>query len=97
LAEPAGDGNLDAVYVYDPVLVADGGAILLRPGKALRRGEVETMRADLAAGGVPISAELEEPALAEGGDTLWLDDETLVVGLGYRTNEAGARQLEAAL
>ena len=35
---------------------------------------------------IPIAAELTAPALAEGGDTLWLDDTTLVVGLGYRTN-----------
>jgi dimethylargininase len=97
IAETAADGNLDAVYVYDPAIVSDRGAILLRPGKAERRGEVEAMRADFTAAGVPIAAQLEEPALAEGGDTLWLDEETLVVGLGYRTNEAGARQLAAAL
>jgi N-dimethylarginine dimethylaminohydrolase len=97
VAEPAADGNLDAVYVYDPVLVADGGAILLRPGKEGRRGEVEAMRADLEAAGVTVVAELTAPALAEGGDMLWLDESTLVVGLGYRTNEAGAAQLAEAL
>jgi dimethylargininase len=97
VAESEVDGNLDAIYVYDPALIADGGAILLRPGKEQRRGEVALMRADFAAAGVPIVAELDEPALAEGGDTLWLDERTLVVGLGYRTNEAGARRLEAAL
>jgi dimethylargininase len=97
VAEPAADGNPDAIYVYDPALVGDLGAILLRPGKAERRDEVEAMRADFGAAGVPIAAELTEPALAEGGDTLWLDDKTLVVGLGYRTNEAGARQLADAL
>jgi N-dimethylarginine dimethylaminohydrolase len=97
VAETAADGNLDAVYVYDPAIVTDRGAILLRPGKIERRGEVEAMRADFQAAGVPIAAQLEEPALAEGGDTLWLDDQTLVVGLGYRTNEAGARQLAEAL
>ncbi len=26
-------GNPDAIYVYDPVLVGDDGAVLLRPGK----------------------------------------------------------------
>jgi N-dimethylarginine dimethylaminohydrolase len=97
VAETAADGNLDAVYVYDPAIVTDRGAILLRPGKIERRGEVEAMRADFQAAGVPIAAQLEEPAFAEGGDTLWLDDQTLVVGLGYRTNEAGARQLAEAL
>jgi dimethylargininase len=97
VAETSADGNLDAVYVYDPAIVSDRGAILLRPGKAERRGEVDAMRADFTAAGIPIAAQLEEPAVAEGGDTLWLDEETLVVGLGYRTNEAGARQLADAL
>ena len=91
------DGNPDAIYVYDPALIADGGAVLLRPGKEGRRGEVAAMRADLEAAGVPIAAELAEPALAEGGDTLWLDEDTLVVGLGYRTNQAGADQIASAL
>ena len=97
VATSATDGNLDAIYVYDPALIAGKGAILLRPGKIERRGEVAMMRTDFTAAGVPIAAELAEPALAEGGDTLWLDEQTLVVGLGYRTNEAGARQLDAAL
>jgi dimethylargininase len=97
VADTASDGNVDAVYVYDPALIADGGAILLRPGKAGRRGEVETMRADFAAAGVPVAAELSPPALAEGGDTLWLDPRTLVVGLGYRTNATGAAQIAVAL
>jgi len=97
VAESAADGNPDAIYVYDPALVADSGAILLRPGKEGRRGEVAVMATDFEAAGVPVAAALAEPALAEGGDTLWLDGSTLVVGLGYRTNEAGATQLAEAL
>ena len=97
VGETVSDGNLDAVYVYDPALITDGGAILLRPGKMQRRGEVDAMRADFAAAGVPIAAELSAPAIAEGGDTLWLDPTTLVVGLGYRTNATGAAQIAVAL
>jgi N-dimethylarginine dimethylaminohydrolase len=97
VAPPAADGNPDAVYVYDPAIVAEAGAILLRPGKEGRRGEIDSMRADFAAAGVPVAAELTEPAVAEGGDTLWLDERTLIVGLGYRTNEAGATQLAEAM
>jgi N-dimethylarginine dimethylaminohydrolase len=33
----------------------------------------------------------------EGGDTLWLDERTLAVGRGYRTNDEGIRQLRALL
>jgi N-dimethylarginine dimethylaminohydrolase len=96
LASPVAGGP-DAVYVYDPALVADRGAILLRPGKEARLTELEPMRTALEAAGVPIAAALEEPACAEGGDTLWLDDSTLLVGRGYRTNDAGIAALAAAL
>jgi dimethylargininase len=91
------DACADAIYVYDPALVTDRGAILLRPGKPGRRGEVDAMAADLADAGVPIAARLEAPAAAEGGDTLWLDERTLLVGRGYRTNDAGVAALREAL
>ena len=97
VGEPSQSGNLDSVYVFDPALTSDSGAILLRPGKESRRDEVAAMRADFEANGIPIAAELTAPALAEGGDTLWLDDTTLVVGLGYRTNATGAAQIAVAL
>ncbi|MFN8185580.1 MAG: arginine deiminase family protein [Gaiellales bacterium] len=90
-------GNPDAIYVYDPALVAVAGAILLRPGKEGRRSEVAAMEADLRAAGVPVAGRIEPPATVEGGDTLWLDSRTLLVGIGYRTNEAGVAALAAAL
>jgi N-dimethylarginine dimethylaminohydrolase len=90
-------GNPDGIYVYDPALVAATGAVLLRPGKAVRRAEPEAMAADFAAAGVPVAARLETPAAVEGGDTLWLDERTLLVGHGYRTNAAGIVALASVL
>jgi N-dimethylarginine dimethylaminohydrolase len=87
----------DAIYVYDPALVTDEGAVMLRPGKEGRRGEVEVMAADFVEAGLPIAGRLDAPAMAEGGDTLWLDERTLLVGRGYRTNDEGIRQLAEAL
>jgi N-dimethylarginine dimethylaminohydrolase len=87
----------DAIYVYDPSLVTSRGAILLRPGKEGRQAEVEAMTADLVEAGVPIAGRLEAPATAEGGDTVWLDERTLLVGRGYRTNDAGVAALRATL
>jgi dimethylargininase len=87
----------DSMYVYDPALVGNDGALMLRPGKEGRRGEVEVMAADFVEAGVPIAARLQAPAMAEGGDTLWLDERTLLVGRGYRTNDEGIRQLRDAL
>jgi N-dimethylarginine dimethylaminohydrolase len=90
------DSALDAVYVHDPAAVTRAGAVLLRPGKELRQVEVPAIERDLVAAGVEILARLEAPATAEGGDMLWLDDVTLVVGRGYRTNDEGVEALRRA-
>jgi dimethylargininase len=87
----------DQIYVHDPALVSDRGAVLLRPGKEGRRIEVDAMRADVVEAGLPIAAALEPPALAEGGDLIWLDERTLLVGRGYRTNDEGVQALADAL
>jgi dimethylargininase len=87
----------DAIYTYDPVLMTDAGAILLRPGKVGRRGEPALAEADLEAANVPVVAALREPALAEGGDLTWLDPTTLLAGVGYRTNAAGIDALRDLL
>ena len=91
------DSALDAIYVHDPAALTEAGAILLRPGKELRQVEVEAIEGDFAAAGIGVIARLEAPATAEGGDMLWLDDRTLVVGRGYRTNDAGVDALRHAL
>jgi dimethylargininase len=89
-------GNPDAIYVYDPVLVGEQGAVLLRPGKEERRTEPGAIAESLEAAGVPVAGELTAPVLAEGGDTVWLDARTLLVGIGYRTNEAAVSALADA-
>jgi dimethylargininase len=90
-------GDPDAIYAYDPTLVLDDGVVLLRPGKEARRAEPDANGRDLEAAGVPVIAALEPPAVAEGGDLVFLDDRTLAAGVGYRTNEAGVEQLRALL
>ena len=91
------DSALDAVYVHDPAAVTAWGAVLLRPGKELRRVEVDAIERDLRKAGVEVIARLEAPATAEGGDMLWLGEDTLVVGRGYRTNDAGIEALRRVL
>jgi N-dimethylarginine dimethylaminohydrolase len=96
-AESAADGNPDAIYTYDPALVADDGALLLHPGKECRRPEVDALADDLERAGVPVAGRLHDPEWAEGGDCCWLDERTLLVGCGYRTNEAGIARLRELL
>jgi N-dimethylarginine dimethylaminohydrolase len=89
-------GNPDAIYVYDPVLVGEQGAVLLRPGKEGRRAEPGALAPAIAATGIPIVIELLAPVSVEGGDTLWLDERTLLVGIGYRTNQEAVSALADA-
>jgi N-dimethylarginine dimethylaminohydrolase len=89
-------GNPDAIYTYDPTLVGAAGAVLLSPGKEGRRGEPEATVATLTEAGVPIAGRIGTPATVEGGDTVWLDAQTLLVGIGYRTNPAAIDALQGA-
>lgn len=87
----------DAVFAYDPSIMTPHGAIITRMGKPLRLPE-NTLHAEMYKGlGIPILGQIEAPGLLEGGDTFWLDDRTLAVGRGYRTNLEGIFQLEALL
>ena len=70
------------------------GAAATRKGRPARRARA--IAVDLERAGVPIAHRLEPPATVEGGDTLWLDETTLLVGVGYRTNEAGVEALRDA-
>jgi N-dimethylarginine dimethylaminohydrolase len=94
--EPLPDHS-DSVFVFDPVLVTDRGTLVLSMGKERRRGEEEPLARALQDGGVPVFGRLEGDARVEGGDTLWLDHDTLAVGRGFRTNAEGVRQLRGLL
>jgi N-dimethylarginine dimethylaminohydrolase len=87
----------DAIFTFDPSIVTDAGAILCRMGKPLRRPEVARAEQAYARLGVPIIGRIEAPGTLEGGDCLWLDERTLVVGRGYRTNADGIIQLTRLL
>ncbi|HUV90212.1 MAG TPA: arginine deiminase family protein [Anaerolineae bacterium] len=87
----------DAIFTHDPAIVTRCGAVVLRMGKPLRRGEEPAIARRLEALGVPIRYTLHGQATAEGGDLLWVDEHTLAVGQGFRTNAEGLRQLREAL
>jgi dimethylargininase len=87
---PAADDLPDSVFVEDIALVLDDIAIITRPGAGSRRAEMPAVAETL--GAFRQLEWLQEPATLDGGDVLRLD-RTLYVGLGTRTNAAGARQL----
>lgn len=89
------DELADSVFTYDASLIVPSGAILMRPGKALRLPEIELHERFYEQIRVPVCGSIEPPGTMEAGDGLWLDSTTLAVGRGYRTNQAGIDQLRA--
>ena len=85
----------DLVYTFDPALVTDRGAVLLRSGKAGRRGEEDVLAAFFEARGIPVLGRIEPPGTVDGGDTFWLRPDLFCIGRSLRTNRAGAAQLAA--
>ena len=89
------DGQVDAVYMHDPMVMTGRGGIPLRMAKPARTHEPGHAREELERLGIPALGTIEPPGYADGGDRYWLDDTTMAVGLGYRTNRAGAAALAA--
>jgi arginine deiminase len=85
--------GLDSIYVHDPIIVTNDGAILCNMGKKQRQGEPAAVAELLPQLGVPILGCVTGEGRLEGGDVVWIDERTLAVGRGYRTNEEGIRQL----
>ncbi len=83
----------DLVYLYDPLLVTDRGAIPLRSGKPNRVGEEAVVEAWTLANGIPTLGRIEEPGRIDGGDCFWLRPDLLCVGRTLRTDDAGISQL----
>ena len=91
------DGLSDSIFTHDPSLMTDRGAIILSMGKALRRAEPALHQAAYERLGIPILGRIEDPGRVEGGDCVWVDDKTLAIGRGVRTNQSGTEQMAAIL
>jgi dimethylargininase len=89
------EGQVDAVYMHDPLLVTPRGAILLRMRKPARAREPGHAREELERLGVPVLGALPDGAYADGGDRFWVHERLMAIGLSYRTNRAGAAAVAA--
>jgi N-dimethylarginine dimethylaminohydrolase len=96
LPKAAGTG-LDSIYVRDASVICDRGVILCSMGKPQRAWEPAAQGAAFRDWDVPVVGEIRKPGRLEGGDVVWLDARTIVVGRGYRTNDEGIRQLRELL
>lgn len=89
--------SLDAVYAHDASFPTDHGMILMHMGKPTRRAEAEAHARWFEAHDIPVLGRIEPPGMTEGGDMVWLDAETVLIGEGYRTNAAGIEQVRELL
>ena len=89
--------GMDSLYPRDASIICRDGAILCRMGKTAREAEPTAHGEVYESLGIPVLGAIDGDGRVEGGDVAWLDDRTLVAGLGYRTNAAGIEQLRALL
>lgn len=91
---PASDEvTIDSIYAHDPVKFTPQGAIILRSGKTQRQKEADAYEQFLKEQKIPILGRLKGEAICDGGDIVWLNEETVAIGRGYRTNDEAIRQL----
>ena len=92
--ESKNNENADSIFTYDASFMTPKGAILLLPGKPLRKGEEKIHEAFYKKNNIPIIGRLSGSASAEGGDIFWVDKETVVIGKSFRTNQEGIEQIK---
>ncbi len=85
------DPNL--VYTRDAGTVIGSGYIQMRMASQVRNPEPLIVAKALETLGVPKMHVTTAPGLLEGGDFVFPDDQTLMIGYGPRTNEEGAIQV----
>jgi len=87
----------DSIFTHDPSLVLKEGAIILNMGKKIRKKETEEHINFYSKEQIPIIGKIINNGSVEGGDCLWINDTTLIVGESYRTNKSGINQLSNIL
>jgi len=87
-----GGAGLDSIYVRDASVMCARGVVLCNMGKAQRAWEPHAQEVALREWGVPVAGPIQPPGRLEGGDVVWLDEHTVAVGRGYRTNDDGISQ-----
>jgi N-dimethylarginine dimethylaminohydrolase len=97
------DGDVKAVFTRDQAIAVDGGAVICRMGPVGaehgygRRGEESYVTRVIADMGMPILRTIHGTGLLEGGSFCFLNSKTAAIGLSFRQNEEGARQMEEVL
>ena len=95
---PSGAGlTLDSIYARDTAIPSPQGVILTAMGKDARQQEPAVLSDILSTNKIPVAGHINAPGRFEGGDCVWIDPETLLIGRTYRTNDEGIRQAKELL
>ncbi len=89
--------NLDSIYTHDAGIATSEGIIICNMGKKIRKNEPMALKNFLIENNLPIVGEIKDPGIIEGGDIIWINERTVAVGEGYRTNKKGIQQLRDIL
>ena len=89
--------TLDSIYTHDPCVVSNKGIILCNMGKKDRQSEPHYVKEYFESINIPILGQIEYPGKLEGGDVVWIDEKTIAIGEGYRSNRFGIEQLKIIL
>ena len=87
----------DSIYTHDPCIVSNKGVILCSMGKDDRRSEVPAVESYFKSLDIPILGKIKKPGNLEGGDVVWINERSVAVGEGYRSNSEGIKQLKNLL
>jgi N-dimethylarginine dimethylaminohydrolase len=89
--------TLDSLYPRDAAISCNKGMILCNMGKENRRDEPAALGSLFQSISIPVYGQITGDGRLEGGDVAWIDERTVAVGRGYRTNDEGIRQLKELL
>lgn len=95
--DPPGEASPNLIFVADLLFMTPQGAIVGRPASTVRAGEERWVARRLADLGIPILRTVAGRGVFEGADAAWLDESTVLLATGLRTNAEGAAQVAATL
>jgi N-dimethylarginine dimethylaminohydrolase len=103
ISPSVGEGECETKHFHNLVFVRDlffmtpEGAILSRMASEVRAGEELFAARALISLGIPIVRTVSGKGTFEGADALWVDAQTVLIGLGNRTNRSGFEQVKCCL
>lgn len=68
---------------------------MMNMGKPQRVGEAAAMEKYFKKEGIPVIGHIASPASHEGGDSVWIDENTLAIAHSFRTNPDGIKKMQA--